>query len=89
MEYEYLKAKDACMCDSCVLAFGAKGQDLPAYTRRRHCEKQDRDKVAASKAASKAQTQQKQQRAGIVVPFEETATYKKFKPNSQDLPVAT
>jgi len=66
-KYDYQKQFVWCTCSECVVNFGSKGQQIKQYTRQKHLEK---DELSAIRNKGKRP-------ALPIVPFSETATYKK------------
>src|ERR1700733_3339166 len=64
-DYSYQKAKVPCTCTGCRDLCGPKGQLIPTYTHRKHCEK---DQMADIKGEGKCTHD-----ATDGVPFEKTA----------------
>ena len=69
--YSYQKAKVPCTCTGCRDLCGPKGQLIPAYMRRKHCEK---DQMADIKGEGKCTHD-----ATDGVPFEKTQAFKKLR----------
>ena len=70
-DYSYQKAKVPCTCTGCRDLCGPKGQLIPTYTHRKHCEK---DQMADIKGEGKCTHD-----ATDGVPFEKTQAFKKLR----------